>query len=235
MELVSLTDLLEVQEIDIQIDRLLEKRQSLPELEAYRSAHDHLAELEGEMTRASASLRQMELDLDKGEGELEILEAKLGEHETRLFAGGMSARETEHMRLEVQSLQGQKGTMEERVLGLLEQVDPVRQEVEDLAGKMETASAEKERLDAEIREQWARIDAELARREEEKRRAVEPIPPDLLELYDELRRLKEGVAVAPYDHGVCGGCHMALSPAEREEALSAELPRCVHCRRILVA
>jgi predicted nucleic acid-binding Zn-ribbon protein len=64
---------------------------------------------------------------------------------------------------------------------------------------------------------------------------MEPIDPELLDLYENLRSHKEGVAVAAYDHGVCGGCHMALSPAEQEEAFSGDLPRCVHCRRILVA
>jgi predicted nucleic acid-binding Zn-ribbon protein len=65
--------------------------------------------------------------------------------------------------------------------------------------------------------------------------ALAPIDAGLLDLYEKLRGIKEGVAVAVYDHGVCGGCHMALSPAEQEEAFQADLPRCVHCRRILVA
>lgn len=234
MELVSLADLLEVQDLDLQIDRLRERRQSLPELEAYKSAHQHLVELENEMKEASESLRRLELDLDRAGGELGILETKLDEHETRLYAGGMSARETEHMRLEVQSLHGQKGTMEEKVLGLMEAIDPARETVQDLARRVEEASAKKAELESSIKSQWEQIDKELAAREEQREEALEPIPTDLLELYDQLRRLKEGVAVAPYDHGVCGGCHMKLSPAEQEEAFSADLPRCVHCRRILV-
>jgi hypothetical protein len=62
-----------------------------------------------------------------------------------------------------------------------------------------------------------------------------PVPGELVEMYEKLRRIKEGVAIGRFEHGVCGGCHMALSPTEQVEALSAEIPRCVHCRRILVA
>jgi predicted nucleic acid-binding Zn-ribbon protein len=235
MELVSLADLLDLQEIDLQIDRLLEKRQSLPELESYKQTHAELEELRGELAEAEAALKEMELALDKASGELEMLEAKLNEHETRLFAGGMSARETEHMRLEVQGLRAQKGTMEEKVLRLMEEVDPAREGVEELRSQAKALEEEKARLEASIREQWKKIDAELARKEERKKAAVEPVPEDLMELYEKLRRIKEGVAVASFDHGVCGGCHMALSPAEQDEAFSSEIPRCVHCRRILVS
>jgi predicted nucleic acid-binding Zn-ribbon protein len=54
-------------------------------------------------------------------------------------------------------------------------------------------------------------------------------------MYEKLRHSKEGVAIGRFEHGVCGGCHMALSPAEQAEAFSDEIPRCVHCRRLLVA
>ncbi len=235
MELSSLADLLELQELDLVIDRLLERRQSLPELDQYKTAHEEHQRLEQKLGEASEELKRLELDLDKAEGELELLEIKLSEHETRLFAGGMSARETEHMRLEVQSLQGQRGAMEEKVLGMLEDIDPAREAVARIQGEVARISAAKTQLEDSIREQWKTIDAELARKEEAKGHALAPIDDELLSLYEKLRGIKEGVAVAPYDHGVCGGCHMTLSPAEQDEAFEAELPRCVHCRRILVA
>jgi predicted nucleic acid-binding Zn-ribbon protein len=235
MELVSLTDLLDLQNLDLAIDRLLEQRQNLPELAAYKSLHDDLEKLEDKKESAATTLRQSELDLDKSDGELQMLEAKLNEHETRLFAGGMSGRETEHMRLEVQGLRGQREALEERVLQMLEDIEPERDEVESLEARIETMGGEKSTLEASIKNQWKKIDGELARKEDRKREAVGPIENDLMELYEKLRRIKEGVAVASYDHNVCGGCHMALSPAEHDEAFSTDLPRCVHCRRILVA
>lgn len=235
MELTSLTDLLDLQDIDLQIDRLLDERQSLPELEEYRVVHESLQSKESERARSAEELKQIELDLDKAEGELEILESKLEEHETRLFAGGMSARETEHMRLEVLSLRGQQGALEEKVLGILESVDPAREELAAIESDVRSLDADKTRLESAIKEQWKTIDAELARKEERKQEALTPIDAELLELYEKLRGIKEGVAVAPFDHGVCGGCHMTLSPAEQDEAFKDELPRCVHCRRILVA
>ncbi|MGD2102421.1 MAG: C4-type zinc ribbon domain-containing protein [Acidimicrobiia bacterium] len=235
MELTTLNDLLDLQEIDLQIDRLLDQRQSLPELEEYKAIHEKLESTQTTHDSAAEALRKVELDLDKAEGELGLLEIKLDEHETRLFAGGMSARETEHMRLEVQSLKAQRGALEERVLGLMEAVEPAREDVASIESEIEAMTAQKAHLEASIRDQWKTIDAELARKEERKEEALVPIDGEMLELYDKLRGLKEGVAVAAYDHGVCGGCHMTLSPAEQAEALAGHPPRCVHCRRILVA
>ena len=235
MQLTSLADLLDLQELDLAIDRLLDQRQSLPELEAYKGAHEELAGLEKDRSTKAASLKELELELDKAEGELELLEIKVDEHETRLFAGGMSSRETEHMRLEVQSLKAQQSAMEEKVLGLLDGIDPAREAVSSVESEVDRLEAVKNELEESIKTQWKVIDAELARKEERKLAALEPIDGELLELYEKLRGIKEGVAVASYDHGVCGGCHMTLSPAEQEEAFADDLPRCVHCRRILVA
>jgi predicted nucleic acid-binding Zn-ribbon protein len=235
MEMPSLADLLDVQDLDLQIDRLLERRQSLPELASYKEAHEQEQQLTKEIDAAAAELKGLELEFDKAEGELQILEAKLAEHETRLFAGGMSARETEHMRLEVQSLQGQREALEEKVLGMLERLDPARDQVADLEGRRDAVAQEKAGYETVIKAEWKQIDAELARKEERKAEALVPVPADLVELYETLRQSKEGVAIGRFEHGVCGGCHMTLSPAEQIEAFDAELPRCVHCRRILVA
>jgi predicted nucleic acid-binding Zn-ribbon protein len=235
MEMTSLADLLDVQDLDSQIDRLLEKRQSLPELASYKAAHEHEQILTSEMDTAGADLKTLERDFDKSEGELQILEAKLKEHETRLFAGGMSARETEHMRLEVQSLYGQREALEERVLAMLERLDPAREELAELERRRKLAAEEKTALEEAIKSEWKVIDAELARKEERKAEALVPVPADLVELYETLRRSKEGVAIGRFEHGVCGGCHMTLSPAEQVEAFEADIPRCVHCRRMLVA
>ncbi|MDH5422299.1 MAG: C4-type zinc ribbon domain-containing protein, partial [Acidimicrobiia bacterium] len=88
--------------------------------------------------------------------------------------------------------------------------------------------------EVEVAEAWKRIDGEIARKESRKEAIVPLIDTDILELYESLRSHKEGVGAARLADGVCGGCHLTLSPAEQLEVLSDEPPRCLHCRRILV-
>jgi predicted nucleic acid-binding Zn-ribbon protein len=234
MTVTALADLLDVQEIDLEIDRLLHRRESMPELAVYRDLHQQAAELSAEVAVKAAELKAMDLEADRADGELDLLEAKLKEHETRLFAGGMSARETEQMRLEVQSLRGQQEAMEAKVLGLLDLLDPRRSEMEDLNMRLQAIKADEESVQSVIAAAWKEIDREVAAREQRKAEASAPITLELMELYERLRLTKAGVAVGRLEHGVCGGCHLALSLPEQAEAAESDPPRCIHCLRILV-
>lgn len=230
----GLIDLLDLQEVDLAIDRLLHQRQTLPELTTYQERAGQRDRLVALQTERQGRLRSLERDLDKAEGELELIEIKLKESETRLFAGGMSGRETEQKRLEVQSLRGQQGAMEERALAFIEDVDPLRAEFAQAAAEIEAINREVEELEARISDAWKEIDAQIARKEESKREISVPISPELIALYEQLRRSKEGVAVGRLDAGVCGGCHLSLSRPEQAEAAEWVPPRCIHCMRILV-
>jgi hypothetical protein len=231
---LGLSDLLDLQDVDLAIDRLIHQRQTLPELTKYQEAAGRREQLEEVRAGKGAELRSLELDLDKAEGELELVEIKLKESETRLFAGGMSGRETEQKRLEVQSLRGQQSALEDRVLALIDQVDPVRTEVGRLDAQMSTTTQEVSGLEEVIAAAWRQIDAQIGRQEESKREIAATISPELIALYEQLRRSKEGVAVGRLTGGQCGGCHLALSLPEQAEAADWDPPRCLHCMRILV-
>lgn len=233
-EFRSLEDLLDLQVVDLDIDRLLHRRQSMEELALYREAHEQVAGLDAGLAEAEGRLRQLELAGDKAQGELDLAEQKLHREERRLYAGGLSAREAESMRLEVEMLRRHISEREDHILELIESREQVEAEVAGLRERRAVAQAEKDRLDVIIKEEWRVIDAGIGRAEARKRDLVPLIAPDLLALYEDLRPHKEGVAVGRLAEGVCGGCHLRLSAAERVEVLREYPPRCLHCRRILV-
>ncbi len=233
-EFQSLHDLLDLQIVDLDIDRLLHQRQSLPELDDYRAAHARSEQIGARLAAISDEFRQISLEEDKAEGELELLEQKVHQQEQRLFAGGLSARETENLRLEVQSLRNRESTMEDEVLVLLDRREELESEVAAIKVELESAQTEEQRLEAIIAAEWGKFDAEIAKKEVRKSEMVPLIDPQLLELYEQLREHKEGVAIGRLeDGGICGGCHLRLSTAEQRQVLTEDLPRCLHCRRIL--
>jgi predicted nucleic acid-binding Zn-ribbon protein len=233
-DMQSYGDLLDLQEVDLDIDRLLHTRASLPVLDQYRAAHDASAIAAGEHEELDQEFRLASRDLDKAEGELAILKEKLGREEQRLFAGGMSARETENMRNEVISLRTKQSEMEDQVLELIEARERLEERVGASSAKLAELKATESALEAEVGAEWKKIDAELARREGSKGEIIRLIPPDLLATYDRLRNSKQGVAIGRLIDGVCGGCHLALSAAEQLEVAADDPPLCLHCRRILV-
>jgi uncharacterized protein len=233
-ELRSLAELLDLQEVDLQIDRLLHDRQSLPELDDYRQAHEHNEALKSELASAEATLRDTSLDLDKTEGELEITGQRLDAEQNRLYAGGMSARDAEYLRREVGMLQRKRSEAEDKVLELMEAREQQEADVADLKTRQQEAEADKTRIEALIKEAWAGIDAQLGVKEARKAEIMPRIDGDLVDLYEHLRETKEGIAAGALVDNMCGGCHLKLTAAEIAEAKRSDPPRCIHCRRILI-
>jgi len=235
-EMRSLEDLLDLQGLDSSIDRLLDRRSHLPQLTAFRTAHRRLERLDADIVAAEGAKRELDLSEDRTEGEMELDEAKVKREEQRLFAGvGLTAKDLTHLRDEVMQLRERISRREDEALALIAQQQDAVVALAALADERRRVIADKERLEGEIAAEWREIDAELARLEARKRDTIPLIDPDLLALYEEIRPAKEGVAAAALTDGTCGGCHLKLSAAEEVQVHRDQPPRCLHCRRILVA
>lgn len=227
-------DLLDLQAVDTEIDQLLHERQSLPELDEFKLAHERKTRLAAEVAEHERELAETTSALSKSEGELELTEQKKGSEEMRMFAGGLSAKDLENLQQEIEMLGRQIETAEEAILGLLETRDEQESALSQRKQELAEVEAAATALEATISDQWKRIDAEVAERQARRSDFVPLIPEDLYELYEKLRPAKEGVAAARLLEDVCGGCHLSMSPAERNEVLKENPPRCLQCRRILV-
>src|SRR5438876_687757 len=79
------------------------------------------------------------------------------------------------------------------------------------------------------------VSAELVTRRDERARLAAGIDPEILELYEDLRPQKKGVAAVTLVDGVCQGCHEKLSSVELDRVKRTDgVARCEYCRRILV-
>lgn len=230
----ALEDLLSLQAVDLEIDGLLEERSSLPALDQYKEAHEAAAASSAEMEILTEEAKRIRLALDKSDGELTIGEEKRDAEERRLYAGGLNARETAALMAEVEMLKKQTAEMEEQTLALMEERDAHASVVGAKASELDEMKATEERLKGFITTAWDEIDAEIARQEEKKSGIAKLIEPELMEVYEELRPIKDGVAVGRLGEGICGGCHLRLNEPEQIQAAKSDPPRCVHCRRILV-
>ena len=233
-QLKSLADLLDLHDIDLQIDKLLDDRSTLPELDLYKSAHAEVERLTIDLTSAKSDLKQAELSLHKTNGELEIVAEKAASEQNRLYAGGLSAKDADYLRREVDMLYGKVSKMEDDVLEFMESREQAEAEQVRLEEELATAEAEKARLSGLIQDQWRVIDKELAMKEERKATAVTLVDEYILDVYDGLREKKTGRVVGRLADGVCGACHLSLSPAEVARVSKDDPPRCIHCRAILV-
>lgn len=233
-ELPGLSDLLDLQAVDSVTDRLLAEREGMPELAEHAAAVQTSAATAAAREQTAERLREADRETSRVEGELQLAERTLGERERRLFAGGMGARETQNMRMEVDSLRRQNSVTEDELLELLEQ----REKTAAAAGEAEEEAEEAERTERSlaetIRSRRSEIDVRLAAQDARRDEIAPLVPPDLMELYEELRERRGGVVVGALNGRSCGACHMEMSMAEYEEVVEEFPPRCIHCRAVVV-
>jgi len=228
--------LLDLQAIDTAIDRLDARKRAL-EGEGELAAALVQAELaERELGELRLAIDTFDRDGAKLEHEIDSLTRKAAEEESRLYGGAVAnAKELGSIQHEVDNLKKRRSEREDELLVVLER----REEVERRAKEAEERATELRSAGEQVAGDAAReletVTAELVTRRNERARQASEIDPDLLELYEDLRPQKKGVAAVALVDGVCQGCHEKLSSVEFDRVKRTEgIARCEYCRRILV-
>ncbi len=232
----ALQRLLQVQEHDSAIARLMHRKSTLPEAQRLSDLRGQLDELNADLEIAHKQVQEVGREQTRLEGEIEVLEQKTAREEQRLFAGGVSnPKELSSLQAEVAMLKKKRSDLEDSLLDIMVQKDDHTATEQRLEAERAEVSSNAEALGATVAQLTSEIDAELDHHTRERATLVPSVPQDLLKLYDQVRSAKGGVGVAALRGDTCEGCHTKL-PAQEVERLRAEggLQRCDNCRRILV-
>lgn len=233
----AMRPLLELQRVESTIDRLLARRANLPEQVELDEVVARREETRSAHAERKKILDEIVLQQSRQEGEVQMLDEKIHRESDRLYGGEVSnPKELAGIQAEIDSLRRRKAHVEDALMDVMEQRETIEKEVAELDGQV----AELERLagEATARRDAAAVDIEKELSELEARRAeLRPLfPPELLELYDELRSRKDGVGAAALHGNVCKGCQVTLTPSAMDAIRRTSDPvvRCEYCRRILV-
>ena len=236
VEPAVLNRLLDLQGEDVAIKRLEERRAALPEAARLKEVSDLLDELTSDLEIATKQDEEVAREHARLEGEIELLDQKIGREEQRMFAGTVSnPKELSSLQAEVESLKRKKGGLEDQLLEVMEQRETSSSTVARISAERDQSAAEAEELRGRVEVLNADIDAQLSKHSSQRDQIAAELPPDLLSLYDKIRDQKHGVGAAALEQGTCQGCHTKL-PQKEIERMRAEggLQRCDNCRRILV-
>ncbi len=228
--------LLELQDLDLSLDRLRSRQETLEEGEDVRATRERLDVAEAALGDLKLELDAVDRELRRLEGDVDSLTRKAEAEERRLYDGSVAhPKELEAIQHEVQSLRARRSRIED---DLLDQM--VRKE--DLDERIKAAEAEVQEMRDRLTEilgesatELREIGESLAARTAERVSLVLEFDPELLELYEDLRRQKKGVGAAALVDGVCQGCHQKLSAMELDRLKRTEgVKRCEYCRRIVI-
>jgi len=234
----SLDSLLTVQDIDTSLDQLRHRRDTLAEraelveaIATARAASDAVDDTYGRLHQVQQAQKALE-DESATAGDKAA-------HVDRMLYGGTvkAAKELEAYQVDLALLQARVASIDDQVLELMEQAEPLEAELVEqrealAAAESAVASAEDRLVVAE-----AEIDAEVDRVAAGRADAVAGLPAEVVELYEALRRSLGGVGAARLHGARCEGCHLEIPSAELEgirHAPDDTVPECPECGRILV-
>jgi predicted nucleic acid-binding Zn-ribbon protein len=230
--------LLLVQEHDTALDRLRQRRATLPE----RAELDtRLAELRAQQTEhASVQTQQREVHADERrlDDEARSIREHADDAEKKLYAGTTtSPRELQAMQADVDMLRRQVSDLEDRELEVMEAREKIDDAVAALEASMATIEAAAQVLRDAIAVAEGEIDADIATEEAARAELAAGVDTALLNNYERRRTQNKGAGAARLVGNTCQACHLTIPSTEAERirrAAGAQVDYCDNCGAILV-
>jgi uncharacterized protein len=228
--------LLDLQELDLSVDRLEQRRRELEsqdDVEESRRQADAAEERVGELRLALDSVLREESRLDN---ETTSLDLRIRAEQGRLYDGSVAnPRELQSIEAEINNLRARKARLEDEELDQMERREDMESRLPTLESELAEARRRLAETEASSERELVEVTHSIAERRAERNDMVPEFDEDLLDLYESLRAQKRGVGAAALEDGVCQGCHEALSPLALDRLKRTEgIKRCENCRRILV-
>jgi len=135
---------------------------------------------------------------------------------------------------EIATAKSDKDAIEERLLILMEEADGLAAELKATEAVFKVEQTKGDQARAAIAAERTQLGAELARLADERTREARGVDAPVLAKYDQLLKLRRGVAVAPMVGETCMACHVRLRPhvAQQVRRNDALVP-CDSCQRML--
>jgi predicted nucleic acid-binding Zn-ribbon protein len=226
-----LKKLLAVQKVDSEVARIQRDLDSLPEEEARRSERLRRAKQAFEVARRALAESQVR----SRENEVSI---KSADDEVRKLEGRLNIvknnAEYQATLLQIEAVRKERGGLEEEGLAFLDGLESKRAEVAECGERL----AEEEKTFAEFGVEAAKLrstrETELAQVSRGRDGLVQGIPRELLDKYETIFGVRDGIAVAAVEGQVCTGCYMSISPNDMARLLGSQsIVQCGSCQRLL--
>jgi len=223
-----------LQQVDSQIDqiqvRLKAIQQTLENDVVLRAASEHFTTVDGKHKDAERTLKLSESEVEKQQ-------IKIQQTEASLYGGKVhNPKELQDLQKDIVSLKRHLETLEERQLEAM-------LAIEDTEKNLQTAKTDLERVQSNLKEQNKDLAQEsetlrkdLERLNSERQAVVTDIASQALNVYDQLRKQKRGIAITTVTDNSCEACGTTLTPSQQQTARStSQLFHCPTCGRILFA
>ena len=220
-----------LQQVDRQIDR------TRSQLDTIRQTLENDAEMREclkQVETAKVAHHHAHHELKSTEVEVEAQKIKIEQAESSLYGGRVqNPKELQDLQKDVASLKKHLSTLEERELEAMLAAETADKNLQNANTQLELIQA---RLGSEHKKLIADQSTfvmELENLVEEREATLAPIDSSLLQIYEDLRQQRRGIAVAEITDNACAACGGTLNSAIQQSARSQKLVNCPTCGRIL--
>jgi uncharacterized protein len=222
--------MIQLQRVESELKRAQAGQAEIPKRKMELEAE--LAAERAHLDAARASLDETQKARRRHEGSLQDLEGKRSRYKGQLMEVKTN-KEYTAMLHEIETVEREIRAREDQILQEMERAETLAVDLkreEEAFGKAEARQREEgQALDSRSQA----LTAEAARFTAERDAVAAKVPPDLLELFQRVARLR-GVAVAEAKDGKCQVCHLTLRPQMYVDLKkNEEIVQCPACNRIL--
>ena len=225
--------LFRLQQVDRQIDRALAR------LDNIQKTLENDKDLKTAQTLYEAvndaNLRALQA-MKNAEAEVNGLKIKIEQVESSLYGGSVkNPKELQDLQKDIVSLKKHLVTLEERELEAMLVSESAGTELEKGKTDLELIQARLGNEHKKLIDEKNELTKQLESLGQEREASLAPIDVSLLASYEDLRKIKRGVAVTEVEDGACASCGTTLNAALQQSARSQKLAYCPSCGRILFA
>ncbi len=198
-----------LQQVDSQIMLTNRKIAALDAGDSLKAVLDAALAQENEL---SAKLKALTAEVHDIELQDKATDDKIKGFETKLYSGKVaSPKELQALELDIQSLKKYRGTLDDRVIGLWDEIEALKVEFEAASRAREAAEVEYAAHMEQYLSEKSKLEAQLAEATAKREEMAAEIDAPSLAKYDAVRKKCGGLAVILVEDNTCKACNTAVT------------------------
>jgi uncharacterized protein len=195
-------------------------------------AQSQLQAAKDAVTQCKDSIKQKRMDADRKQLQQREREAKLYDWQGKMNAASNN-REYQAVKEQIAADTQANSVLSDEIFEILESLDVAQKTLIELDAKLVVVQADTAKAESRIQERMTALLGDLQRAEEELKQAESGIPPDFIEIYQQLVASRGAEAMAALDEKSCGGCNTTLPPRLLDQLRLGKPIPCSSCGRYL--
>lgn len=234
----ALLTLLQVQEADLKMARLLARRDALPEAARAKELAAAAAAARDAATQRRMEASDLQREVRKLEEEIDKVRQRAKRDADIMQSGSVaSPKQLMDLQHEIASLQRRQSDLEDAELELLERAEAADAAQTAAEVQRDALAQEAQQAKADADAAMSALGGEFRLTKTDRAALAATVPTDVLRLYDTIRASCGGIGAAEFNGDRCGSCQLTMIPADLAAVKTApvdEVVRCEECTRILV-